>query len=123
MYRIFLCILFNLLKGTIMKQIFLILSFLFVAATASAATVEYKDDNVTIQLYDTPCVSEKMVAMARTEEDKATIKLYNAAKVSFKGQVLEACWVFDQDHIDIVDEAGQSAENVSPSIFKMVQEI
>lgn len=105
-----------------MKQLLVLLSFLLVGV-ASAATVEYKDDNVTIQLYDTPCVSPKMIALAQTEQDKESIKQYNAGKVVFKGKQLEACWVLDVDHIDIVNEEGQTAENISPLIFKEVKSL
>lgn len=102
------------------KKLLVLLSFLYVGSVL-AATVEYKDENVTIQLYDGPCVSEKMVALAHTEQDKETIKSYQAAKVVYKGKVLEACWVFDVNHIDIVDEEGTAATDVSPEIFKVVQ--
>ena len=106
-----------------MSKLLAVLSVFLLFGSAFAETVEYKDSNVTIQLYDTPCISEKMTSLAKTQEDKETIKLYNAGKVSFKGKVLEACWVLDGDHIDIVDEEGQTAENVSPSIFQVVKEI
>ena len=100
-----------------MKQLLAALFLFLLVGVASAATVEYKDDNVTVQLYDTPCVSEKIVALV------GKIDGAQAAQISFKGQVLEACWVLDGDYIDIIDEEGQTAENVSPSIFQVVKEI
>lgn len=99
-----------------MKKL-LFAALLMFSAWASAATVEYKDDNVTIQLYDTPCTYEKVIAIV------GDVKGAKAANVAFKEKVLEACWILDVDHIDIIDETGEGAENVSPSIFKVVQPI
>jgi hypothetical protein len=96
-----------------MKQLLLSLLFLF-ATSALAATVEYKDQDITIQLYDGPCVSKKILDMT------GPVPGANAAKVSFKDKVLEACWILDVDHIDLIDENGEVAENVSPAIFKVV---
>lgn len=99
-----------------MKNV-LFAALLLFSTVASAATVEYKDDNVVIQLYDTPCVSEKIEALVGSVDGA------NAASITSKGQVFEACWILDVDHIDIIDEQGRTAENVSPSIFKVVPAI
>lgn len=93
---------------------FLSLSFLYVGSVASA-TAEYKDENVTIQIYDTPCTSE---AVKKLGYDKKLIDLARAGKVSYKGKILEMCWIYNDGEIDIVDETGDTG-SIPAIAFKL----
>ena len=88
-------------------------------ARSQSISAEYKDENVTIQLYESPCVSKPILAMGF---DAQLIAISKAAKVVTKDVQLDACWIMNDGEVDLVTEDGQTG-SVPVQFFHKVDPI
>lgn len=107
-----------------MKQ--LLLALLFLCSTSIAATttkhptvLEYKDEQVVIQLYDTACVNKEILAMGYPQ---TLLDQSHAAKITIKGEQLEGCWLANDGVVDMVTQEGETA-SVPMFVFQVVDPI
>lgn len=76
---------------------------LFLAAPAMAAEMVYKDGDVTVRLYETPCRVPELTA-GLTEVSGGPAK---GASIIVQGQEIQACWSLWGDKVLIGDVLGR----------------
>lgn len=100
-------------------SLFLFVGVAFATTSKQPQVLEYKDEQMTVQLYDTPCVNKDIHDMGYPKEllDKS-----HAVVVTVPGLQLEGCWVANDGRVDIVVETGETG-SIPMFVFKVVDPI
>ena len=115
-----------------MKTLFAAILFL-ISGIANAGAIQARSGDVSVTLFDTPCVSEKaMLEIPKVNALLVEIQIppvskaeLQAAKVFWQGKNYDACWALRQGNVIVMDDAGlpSSVGAVPVQMFREVPEI
>lgn len=96
----------------------LLFTLMFIPYAKAADTLLAQEGDVTIRLYQDQCESQAIKDMV----DPGVFLELHRSQVTYKTKILETCYMFHEDHVDIVNEQGNEV-SVPLGVFRVDEAI